>query len=77
MTFVCAPALPQNPFQRIDIRNAATGAPVWEIPLPVGCLSGVVEAGNALFLGTGTSEEPQPAGVWAYTPSGGPVSLTP
>lgn len=76
MTFVCAPALPQNPFQRIDIRDAETGVPVWEIPLPVGCLSGVVESGNALFFGTGTSEQPQPAGVWAYTPGAEPVSFS-
>jgi hypothetical protein len=32
-----------------------------------------VPSGNAIFLGTGTNEEPQPAGVWAYTPSGDPV----
>jgi polyvinyl alcohol dehydrogenase (cytochrome) len=76
MTFVCAPALPQNPFQRIDVRDAATGSPIWEIALPVGCLSGVVEAGNALFFGTGTSEQAQPAGVWAYTPGAEAVSLS-
>jgi outer membrane protein assembly factor BamB len=75
MTFVCANLLPQNPFQRIDVRNAATGLPVAEIPLAVGCTSGVVEVGNTLFIGTGTNEEPQPAGVWAYTPEGGAVTI--
>jgi polyvinyl alcohol dehydrogenase (cytochrome) len=73
MTFVCANLLPQNPYQRIDIRDASTGTPVTSVPLPVGCTSGIVESGNALFFGTGTNEQPLPAGVWAYTPDGGPV----
>jgi outer membrane protein assembly factor BamB len=68
MTFVCANLLPQNPYQRVDVRDAT-------IPLPVGCTYGVVEAGNALFLGTGTNEQPQPAGVWAYTPASSEVSI--
>jgi polyvinyl alcohol dehydrogenase (cytochrome) len=75
MTFVCANLTPQNPSQRIDVRDSRTGVPVAELPLPVGCTSGVVPAGNTLFIGTGTSEQPQPAGVWAYTPSAGPVEL--
>lgn len=75
MTFVCANLLPQNAVQRIDIRNASNGVVVSAIPLPVGCLSGVVEVGNTIFFGTGTSEQPQPAGVWAYTPGGGPVQI--
>jgi hypothetical protein len=59
---VCANLLPQNTFQRIDVRNASDGTPVTEVPLAVGCTSG-------------TNEEPQPAGVWAYTPRGAGVSI--
>jgi polyvinyl alcohol dehydrogenase (cytochrome) len=75
MTFVCADLGPQNVFQRIDIRDAATGIPDALIPLPVACQSGIVPVGNTIFFGTGTSEEPQPAGVWAYTPLGEPVTI--
>jgi polyvinyl alcohol dehydrogenase (cytochrome) len=76
MTFVCANLLPQNPYQRVDVRDARDGTPLAGIPLPVGCTSGIVEAGNAIFFGTGTNEQPQPAGVWAYTPTGEDVGLS-
>src|SRR5262249_55552360 len=40
------------------------------IPLPANSDSGVVTVGNALFFGIGTSQQPAPAGVMAYTPLG-------
>ena len=75
MSFVCADIGPQNPLQRVDIRDVLTGQLVWLLPLPVGCQSGVIEVGNTIFFGTGTGEEPQPAGIWAYTPRAEAVSI--
>src|SRR5207247_11334001 len=64
--------------KQIQIRDAGSGLLLNTLALPAGSDSGVVVAGNALFFGTGTSEQGTPAGVFAYTPLGGsPVLRTP
>src|SRR5206468_3489728 len=56
--------------KQIQIRDAGSGLLLNTLALPAGSDSGVVVAGNALFFGTGTSEQGTPAGVFAYTPLG-------
>jgi polyvinyl alcohol dehydrogenase (cytochrome) len=57
--------------QQIDVRDGATGQLLSVIP-EAGSDSGVVEVGNAIFFGTGTTEYAGPVGVgvYAYTPLG-------
>ena len=70
MTFIGTGVTPTQPNAQIQIREAATGQMIVSLPLAVGSNSGVVVAGNAIFFGTGTSEQGTPAGVYAYTPGG-------
>jgi hypothetical protein len=59
----------------IQVRDAATGVLITVLPLPASSNSGVSVSRNALFFGTGGSEQGAPAGVYAYTPLG--VAPTP
>jgi polyvinyl alcohol dehydrogenase (cytochrome) len=55
----------------IQVRDADTGVPVIVIPLAGPSDSGVAASGNAIFFGTGSSEQGSPGvGVNAYTPGG-------
>jgi hypothetical protein len=60
---------------KIDIRDAASGQLISTIPLPVNSDSGVVTVGNAIFFGVGTSQQPAPSGIMAYTPLGAPPEM--
>jgi polyvinyl alcohol dehydrogenase (cytochrome) len=59
----------------IQVRDAATGLLITTLPLPATSDSGVSVSRNALFFGTGSSEQGTPVGVYAYTPLG--VAPTP
>jgi hypothetical protein len=55
----------------IQVRDADTGIPVIVIPLLAPSDSGVAASGNAIFFGTGSSEQGMPnVGINAYTPGG-------
>jgi polyvinyl alcohol dehydrogenase (cytochrome) len=56
----------------IDVRNAATGRLLIELPLRAACWSGIATIGDAVVLGTGTSYQGSPDGVVAFTPGGTP-----
>jgi polyvinyl alcohol dehydrogenase (cytochrome) len=59
----------------IQVRDAGTGTPVIVIPLTAPSDSGVAASGNAIFFGTGSSEQGVlGVGVNAYTPGGVPPS---
>ena len=75
MVFVGTGLTPTQPNGQIQVRDAATGLLLVALPLPAASNSGVVVAGNAIFFGTGTSEQGSPAGVYAYTPGGVPPQL--
>jgi polyvinyl alcohol dehydrogenase (cytochrome) len=55
---------------QIQIRDASNGLLLTVLPLPASSDSGVVVSRNALFFGTGGSEQGTPVGVYAYTPLG-------
>lgn len=55
----------------IQVRDAATGNLVTVVPLPSPSDSGVAPSGNAIFFGTGSSEQGAGGiGIYAYTPGG-------
>jgi polyvinyl alcohol dehydrogenase (cytochrome) len=54
----------------VQVRDAATGGLVTELPLDVPSWSGIATVGDALVFGTGTSYQAAPDGVVAYTPDG-------
>ena len=54
----------------IQVRDATTGLLVTTLSLPATSDSGVSVSRNALFFGTGSSEQGTPVGVYAYTPLG-------
>jgi outer membrane protein assembly factor BamB len=56
--------------KEIQIRDAATGLPLKIIPLPASSDSGVIVAGNAIYFGTGSSEQGIPAGVYKFKAKG-------
>ena len=60
---------------QVQVRDAATGLLITVLPLPASSYSGVAVSRNALFFGTGGSEQGAPVGVYAYTPLG--VAPTP
>ena len=51
----------------IQIRNARTGLLIHTIPLPAPSDSGVSVVGKSIFFGTGSSEQPAPSGVYAFS----------
>jgi polyvinyl alcohol dehydrogenase (cytochrome) len=55
--------------RRLAIFDAASGTPVTSIP-GINSDSGVVVSGNALFVGTGSSDQGSGDGVFAFTPLG-------
>ena len=62
--------LPLGLVPEITIRDAASGRLLTTIPLTANSDSGVVTVGNAIYFGTGSSQQGTPAGVHAYTPLG-------
>jgi polyvinyl alcohol dehydrogenase (cytochrome) len=56
----------------LQVREAATGRLLTELPLPAPCWSGVATVGDAIVFGTGASEYGSPDGVYAFTPGGRP-----
>jgi polyvinyl alcohol dehydrogenase (cytochrome) len=56
--------------RQIKIHDAATGRIAGFVPMDASSDSGVIPAGNALFVGTGSSEQGVLAGLTAYTPLG-------
>jgi polyvinyl alcohol dehydrogenase (cytochrome) len=54
----------------LTIRDAKTGTLLASLPLLAPCWSGVATVGDALVLGTGSSENGHPDGVVVYTPGG-------
>jgi hypothetical protein len=56
----------------VQVRDAATGTLLFELPLPAPCWSGVATVGDAIVLGTGASHVGAPDGVTVFTPGGGP-----
>lgn len=54
------------------VRDAATGAQLARVGLPVGCWSGIATVGDALLLGTGSTYQGSPDAVVALTPGGAP-----
>lgn len=65
MVFVCA-----SLDHQMQARDSATGQLLASVPLPANCDSGTALAGNAVFLGTGSSEQGSPDGMYAFTPLG-------
>ena len=55
---------------QVQVRDAATGLLLTVLVLPANSDSGVAVSRNAIFFGTGTSEQGAPVGVYAYTPLG-------
>jgi polyvinyl alcohol dehydrogenase (cytochrome) len=53
-----------------EVRDAATGTLVDQVPLAIPSWSGIATVGNAIVLGTGTTFAGTPAGVLAFTPDG-------
>jgi polyvinyl alcohol dehydrogenase (cytochrome) len=68
MTFVCTGIT-----KEVQIRDADDGTVLNRLPLPASCDSGAVVTKNAVFVGTGSSEQGMPDGVWAFTPLAEPV----
>jgi len=56
----------------VQARDAATGHLLWQISLPAACWSGIATVGDALVLGTGSSQQGSPDGIVALTPGGTP-----
>jgi len=56
--------------RQIQIRDAKTGLLVHVLPLLAPSDSGIVVAGDALYVGTGSSEQGLPDGVVKFTPFG-------
>ena len=56
--------------RQIEIRGATSGDLLNTLALPANSDSGVAVAGNAIFFGTGSSEQGSPVGVYAYSPVG-------
>ena len=71
MVFVCADLA-----RRLVIFDAASGTPLMSIS-GINSDSGVVASGNALFVGTGSSDQGTGDGVIAFTPLGLPPSPGP
>ena len=67
MTFTCSAFS-----QELQIRDKIDGHLVDSIPLPSGCNSGVVVAGNMVLIGEGEAENSNDSGVELYTPMGEP-----
>lgn len=67
MTFNCpgASAL-------VNVRVAATGTIVEQVPLAQSCWSGIATVGNALVLGTGSTYQGSGDGIEVLTPRGSP-----
>ena len=55
---------------QIQIRDARTGLLVHLLPLPAASSSGVVVSGDAIYFGTGSSEQGFPDGVYKFSPLG-------
>jgi outer membrane protein assembly factor BamB len=70
MTFTCTAFS-----QQLQIRNASDGSPVAIIPVPSGCNSGVVVAGNFVIIGEGEAENGDHSGVELFTLNGAPQPL--
>jgi outer membrane protein assembly factor BamB len=54
----------------LTIRRASSGSLLATLPLSAPCWSGIATVGNALVLGTGSSENGHPDGVVVFTPGG-------
>lgn len=54
----------------VDVRKVTTGQLLDTVALPLPSWSGIATVGNAMVLGTGTSAQGSPAGVYAFTPWG-------
>jgi len=55
---------------QIHIHDAATGIPLKVIQLPASSLSGIIPAGDSIYFGIGSGEQPIPGGVVAMRPIG-------
>lgn len=58
--------------RQVQVRDAATGTLLTALLLPANCDSGVTVSREAVFFGTGSSEQGAAVGVYAYTPLGMP-----
>jgi outer membrane protein assembly factor BamB len=56
----------------VDVRIAATGHLLTQLPLRASCWSGIATVGDAVVLGTGSSFQGWPDGIVAFTPGGTP-----
>ncbi len=56
----------------LQVRDAASGKLIVQVPLPQSNWSGIATVGDALILGVGTSYSPISTGVEALTPGGAP-----
>jgi outer membrane protein assembly factor BamB len=54
----------------VDVRDAATGQLLIQLPLRASCWSGIATVGDAIVLGTGSSYQGSPDGIVAFTPGG-------
>ena len=57
---------------QLQVRSAQSGQPLGAVPLAANCDSGITVAGNAVFVGTGSSEQGSPDGIVALSPLGSP-----
>ena len=58
--------------KELQIRDAATGNLLRVLPLLAPSDSGVAVVGHSIYFGTGSSEQPAPDGVYAFSPGGLP-----
>jgi hypothetical protein len=56
----------------ITVRDATSGTLLAQVPLPTACWSGIATVGDALVLGTGSSNQGSPDFIIALTPDGTP-----
>jgi outer membrane protein assembly factor BamB len=59
----------------ITVRDATSGTLLAQVPLPTACWSGIATVGDALVLGTGSSNQGSPDFIIALTPDGAPPVL--
>jgi polyvinyl alcohol dehydrogenase (cytochrome) len=59
----------------INVRHAASGALIDQVPLAIPSWSGIATVGNAIVLGLGATYTGAPAGIAVFTPDGIPPSV--